>query len=589
MSYEQWLVLGTLVVAVVLFVIDRLRADIIALIVLVTIVLTGLLTPAEAFAGFASPAVVTVWAVFIISGALLRSGVADLLGDQILKVAGRDVLRLQLVVMLVVGGMSAFMNNIGAVAILMPAVVAISKKIELAPSKMLMPMAFAALLGGNMTLIGTPPNILATEILARSAGIEPFGFFDFFPLGFSSLVVGVLYMTYLGNRLLPERFSGSPIKGQTADQIVTEVRVRDRSPILGQTLPESELEQKYQLQVIQIRHMGQEIDPQSDYRLRAGDVLLLEGEPEKIVEAGKNEKLRIFRGWERAETDPKELTLAEITLAPHSRREGQTLKDMNFRNRYGLSVVSIQHDGDVHTTHLGDIPLQIGDDVMVEGPLDRIEVLHENPNFLILDTSPLELKKTEKIPVVLGILGVTLLAITMSLIDTATGMLVGAIAMVLSKVISMEDAYRSIDWQAVFLIAGLLPLGMAMENTGTAAYLAQRVVDVLGVYGPLAVLGGLFILTSLLTSFISNAATTVLMVPIAIAIAHSQGIDPRSLVMGVVLAASTSFMTPVGHQVNVIIMGPGNYRFIDFVRVGALLNLLILILALTILPLIWPF
>lgn len=590
MTGDQWLVLGVLTGVVILFVFDRLRPDIVALLTLVVLVLTGLLTPTQAFMGFASPAVVTVWAVFIISGALLKSGLADVMARRILRITGEDVFRLQVVVMMAVGGMSAFMNNIGAVAILMPPVMSVSKKIKVSPSKLLMPMAFAALLGGNMTLIGTPPNLLAAEILSRSGDIEPFGFFDFFPMGISSLVLGIIYMVFWGYRLLPDHgLAGGPGGLTPADSIVTEVRVKDRSPLLGQTIRESAIENTYGLHIIQIRHLGQEIDPRGEHRLRVGDVLLVEGVREHIIEAGEVENLRLFRGWERAGSDPKELNIAEITLAPHSRREGQSLKEMDFRNRYGLSVLSIRRDGELYNTQLGDMPLQIGDDVFVEGPLDRIRVLHENPNFMVLDTSPLEFKKPEKIPIVLLILAVTLFSITIGWVDAATGMLLGAVAMVLSRAISMEDAYRSIDWQAVFLIAGLLPLGMAMEGTGTAAYLAQTVVKGIGQFGPLAILGGLFVLTALLTSFISNAATTVLMVPIAIAIAQSQGIDPRSLVMGVVLAASTSFMTPVGHQVNVIIMGPGNYRFNDYLRVGAGLNLLILLLTLLVLPLIWPF
>lgn len=590
MSNDQWLVLVILSGVVTLFVLDRFRPDIVALLTLVVLILTGLLTPADAFLGFASPAVVTVWAVFIISGALLQSGLADLMARRILKITGHNVFRLQLVVMIVVGGLSAFMNNIGAVAILMPPVVSVCRKIGVSPSKLLMPMAFAALLGGNMTLIGTPPNLLAAEILSRSTTVDSFEFFDFFPMGFASLVVGIIYMVFWGYRLLPDHGPGqNPSRDEETNSIVTEVRVKERSPLLGQTIDESQFENTYGLHVIQIRHLGQEIDPHSEYRLRVGDVLLVEGIREQIVDAGEAENLRLFRGWERADSDPKALNIAEITLAPHSRREGQSLKEMDFRNRYGLSVLSIRRDGELYNTQLGDIPLQIGDDVFVEGPLNRIQVLHENPNFMILDTSPLEFKKPEKIPIVLLILAITLFSITIGWVDAATGMLLGAVAMVLSRTISMEDAYRSIDWQAVFLIAGLLPLGMAMETTGTAEFLARKVVEGIGQYGPLAILGGLFVLTSLLTSFISNAATTVLMVPIAIAIAQSQGIDPRALVMGVVLAASTSFMTPVGHQVNVIIMGPGNYRFNDYLRVGAGLNVLMLLLTLLILPLVWPF
>ncbi len=588
MESDQWLVLFILAAAVILFIIDRIRVDIVALLTLVSLVLTGLLTPAQAFSGFASPAVVTVWAVFIISGALYHSGVADLLAEFILRRAGSSPRRLMLIIMVVVGFLSAFMNNIGAVAILMPAVIAICRQVKISPSKMLMPMAFAALLGGNMTLIGTPPNILAADILDRYSAIETFQFFDYFPVGIVSLVAGIIYMVFFGWKILPDRepmASHFPVR-----EYVTEARVRDDSPWVDKSVVETEASDRFDINILQIRHKGQEIEPETNYRLCEGDVLLMEGHLNDIVEVSRRARLRLLQDWGHDDNEhPQNLALAEIALTPASRREGQTLKDMDFRNRYGLSVLAIRHKGREYTSYLGEVPLTLGDELLVQGPKDRILVLHENPNFLVLDTSPLDLKRTEKIPLVLGILVIVLSAITARWIDPATALLVGALAMVLTGVLTMEDAYRAIDWQAVFLIAGLLPLGAAMEATGTARFLAMEIILLLGGWGNLAVLGGLFILTSILTSFISNAATTVLMVPIAISAALSLEVDPRPLVMATVLAASTSFMTPVGHQVNVIILGPGDYRFGDYTRVGIGLTFMVFLVTIFFLPLVWPF
>ena len=594
MTIDQISVLGILVVAIGLFISDRVRVDLVALLVLLALVLTGLLTPEAAFAGFASPAVITVWAVFIISGAMFYSGVADLLAQQMLRLADNNPTRLLIVIMITAGVMSAFMNNIGAVAILLPAVVSIGRSLRIAPSKLLMPLAFAALLGGNMTLIGTPPNILATIILQDYGGVEPFQFFDFLPMGIVVLVAGIIYMVVAGRHLLPERQSGDelvdayPVRGY-----VTEMRVGEKSPLVGKTVKQSRFGERYDLSILRVRQESGEMgSPTAERPLQAGDVLLIEGPLQDILTIARTQGLQLVQEWQSQKWHPNLKTegmqLVEITLSPQSSLTGQTLRQMGFRAQFSLSVLAIRHNGKSLTEHLGDVPIEFGDALLVQGSPNKFSLLRKNSNFLILDTPPIELRRTEKAAVALLILLGVLLSATFGWLGVATTMVLGAVLMVLSGVLTMDEAYRAIDWQSVFLIAGMLPLGIAMEETGTARLLADQLVQFMGNLGPVAVLGGVFILTALLTEVISNAASAVLMVPIAIDAAFGLNAAPEPFVMATVLAASTSFLMPVGHQVNVIIYGPGGYRFSDYARVGVWLNLIILALVLTVLPLIWP-
>ena len=596
MTPENLLVLGILAGAVVLFVSERLRVDVVAMMVLVALVVTGLVTVEEAFSGFASPAVITVWSVFIVSGGLTRSGVADLIARQVLRLAGRSQLRLTVLIMLAVGGMSAFMNNIGAVAILLPAVMSVARETDIPPSKLLIPLAWASLLGGNMTMIGTPPNILASSILESYANIEPFRFFDFTPMGIVVLGAGILYMVLVGRHLLPKRSPG----GELADsypvqEYLTEVRVEDGGPLIGKTVREADLENRYGLNVIHIHlccQEGETVSALTDHRLQAGDELHLEATADAILNASQSLSLapvadRPIQPWE-PEPERAAFELAEVVLSPMSDLRGKTLRQINFRSRFGLAVLAIRHQGETLFARLGDVPLNFGDSLLVQGAVERINLLRREPDFLLLDMPPLEMRRTRKAPIAIAILLGVLVVVTTGLLHVSAAMFIGALLMVLSGTLSMDEAYRSIEWKSVFLIAGMLPLGLAMENTGTARLLADQIVGLVGGWGPLAVLMGIFVLTGLLTEVMSNAAATVLAVPIAIDAALGLGADPHAFVMAIVIAASTSFLMPIGHQVNVLVFGPGGYRFFDYTRVGVWLNLVLLILTALILPLIWP-
>jgi di/tricarboxylate transporter len=596
LTTDNFLVLGILAIAVVLFVSEKLRVDVVSMIVLVGLVVTRLVTVEEAFSGFASPAVVTVWAVFIVSGGLTRSGVADLIARQVVRLAGRSQLRLTVLIMVTVGIMSAFMNNIGAVAILLPAVMSVARETDVPPSKLLIPLAWASLLGGNMTMIGTPPNILASSILESYGDIESFRFFDFTPMGVVVLTAGILYMVILGRRLLPRRTAGGELTDSyPVQEYLTEVRVGEDSPLVGKTVQEADLETRHNLNVIHVHLCCQEsetVSATTEHRLEPGDELHLAATAEAILSANRTLGLvpvpdRPIQPWE-PEPERSAFELAEVVLAPSSNLRGKTLHQMDFRSRFGLAVLAIRHHGETLFSRLSDISLDFGDSLLLQGSVDKINLLRRERDFLMLDLPPLETRRTHKAAVSVVILLSVLVVVAVGWLQVSAAMFIGALLMVLSGTLTMDEAYRSIEWKSVFLIAGMLPLGLAMENTGTAQFLADQIVGLVGNWGPLAVMMGIYLMTGLLTEVMSNAAATVLAVPIAIDAARSLGADPHAFVMAIVIAASTSFLMPIGHQVNVLVFGPGGYRFADYSRVGVWLNLILSILTALVLPLIWP-
>jgi di/tricarboxylate transporter len=484
------------------------------------------------------------------------------------------------------------MNNVGATAVLLPVVVGISRRTKVPVSKLLIPLAFSSLLGGELTVIGTPANILGTGILA-ARGLPAFEFFDFLPIGAIFLSTGVIYMLLVGRRLLPVR--QAPDDELTTSQLrgyVSEVRVAEDSRVAGQTLVESRLGAEYELTVLAIeRHGRLRTNLHPDTRIQAGDLLMVEGAVEKLIQA--RDALRLVIDAERTteleqQLDTDKVHLVEATLAPASRMVDQTLKEIEFRNRYGFSVLAIWRHGDVITQRLRDVQLKFGDAVLLQGPRHRMPALQEGDDFLILEPVALELRRLSKAPIAAGIMGLVLAMVLVGSVHIAMAMVVGAVLMVLTGCLTMDEAYQNVDWRTVFLVAGMLPLGMAMETTGAARFLADVLLGAVGDLGPRAVLAGLYILVALLTQPMSNAAAVVLVTPIAIDTALGMGADPRPFVLTVVLGAATSFLTPVGHKANVLVFGPGGYRFFDYTRVGALLTPILLVVTVIFVPILFP-
>lgn len=592
MTPEIILTLSIIVVALLIFATEKLRVDVVALLVLITVGLTGLVEPKEVFSGFSNSAVITVWAVYIVSGGLFNTGVADYMGRFILYLSGTNEMRLIAVIMIVCGTMSAFMNNVGATAMLLPAVVSISWQTKIPVSKLLIPLSFSSLLGGGITLIGTPANILATNIVTER-GLPTFGFFDFAPVGIAVFAAGILYMIVVGRHLLPVR--QPPIDKKITNQLrsyLFEARVLADGKLAGLSLLESRLGADYDLTVVGIaRDKKIKKALHRNTIIQADDILLIEGSVDKLMSAKDALGLAVANekqnGLESVDPDQDD-DVIEATLAPRSSMVGRTLQSIQFRDRFGFTVLAVQREGEMITKRLRSIKLQFGDNMLLQGPRDRIPALQQGNDFLVLEAINIPKDVKHKMPLAIAILVSVIGLVIFAGLDISLAMVMGAVAMVLTGCLSIEEAHESIDWRTVFLVAGMLPLGLAMESTGTARFIADLMLGAIGTWGPYAALGGVYLLAALVTQPMSNAAAMVLVVPIAIDTAHTLGANHLAFVLAVVVGGVTSFLTPVGHKANVLVFGPGGYKFFDYGRVGGLLTVVIFIVTMFVLPIFFP-
>ncbi len=782
MTFEIALVLGILGISLILFISEIIRMDLVALLVLGTLAMTGLVTAEQAFDGFSNGAVITVWAMFILSEGLTRTGIADIIGRQVMRLGGRREFSMIVVIMITGAVLSAFMNNIGVAALMLPVVVQVARRTRIPASRLLMPLAYSTLLGGLMTLIGTPPNLLISESLARF-GFEPFELFDFTPLGGAVMAIGVLFVALFGRFLLPKQQAEhgkhvsqrslraqyklhertfmmrvptqSILVGKTLSQsrigsstgliilslarggrsetlpnrqsvlrggdgilvqgrvdqfrelrrwsdlviereapvlksmvsakiayaevtiaetspLVSElvrdasfrtrfnvavvglrrrdkyrltrlayvplrkgervlvqgeieaieqlekfsdfdhvevfsderlaeeyqtdermfvVRLPKSSELVGATLGKSRLAEVFDFRVVSIFRDGAlTVMPRGDEELHGGDLLLIEGQPGD---------LDVLRGLQELEIDTavpanigasesERLTLMDATLDPRSRLAGRTVGELNFRERYGIELAGIWREGETVGTELADERLQIGDALLLLGPRDRLQLLSSDSDFLILTPLADEPPDTRRAPLAAFIMMAVVVSVMMGKAPISVAAVIGGSIMVLTGCLSMENAYRAIDWRAIFLIAGMLPLGTAMQQTGAATYLAEQVMIFLGDAGPWPVIMGLYVLTAMATMIIPTAALVVLMSPIVLSAMGDMGLQPETAMMAVAMAASASFTSPISHPANILVMGPGGYRFIDYLKVGVPLTIVVFITVMVLLPILWP-
>lgn len=592
MTPEIALTLAIILMAIVLFATEKLRVDLTALLVLLIISLTGLVSGEEVFLGFANPAVITIWAVYIVSGGLFKTGVSDLLGSLILRISGASEPKLIAMIMLICGAMSAFMNNVGAVAVLMPAVIGISRQTKIPVSKMLIPLAFSSLLGGKMTLIGTPANILAQGILV-SRGLKGFSFFEITPLGIIVLATGILYMVFIGRHLLPVRQApGDQQISSTLRDYISEVEIMPQSPLIGKRLYESDLGARHDLTVLSvIRDCEPILGLHRDLIMKENDYLVIKGGAKNLLAAQGELNLRSVAGhdFDLSSLESDQLHIFEATLAPNSSMVGRSLSEARFRDRFGFTALAIWRFGEPITNRLRDEKLRFGDTLLLQGSPSRVAALKDGNEFLVLEPMEISKKRSKKAPLAAGIMLLVILLAILTNLGIATVMVIGAVTMVLTGCLSMDEAYESIDWRTVFLVAGMLSLGVAMENTGTAQYLANILLGTFGKLGPYGALAGIYLLAALITQPMSNAAAIVLIVPIAIDTALSMQVNHLTFTMAVVIGAATSFLTPVGHKANVLVFSPGGYRFFDYTRVGIWLMIALFIVSMIFIPILWPF
>jgi di/tricarboxylate transporter len=603
LTYEIALALTILGIAVLLFVTEKLRSDLVAMFVLLALALSGLLTPGQALSGFSHTAVITVIAVFIISEGLFQTGVAHTMGSYVTQIAGHSEIRLTVTIMLAVAGISAVMNNVGATAVLLPVVVGLARQNKIPPSKLLIPLSFGALQGGLLTIVGRPANIIVSEALEQVTG-EPFGFFAFTGIGLILLVVGILYMLFVGRRLLPERAVEDKLEAMMAAQRkaleqyhlgerLFEVRVLPESPLVELSIEESRLGRILDLSVVGIIRNGDNIlSPGPEETIAADDLLLIQGTPEEVM------RLRWTRGVEVEheithlhldDLVSPDLAVAEAVLTPQSPLIGRTLRDVDFRRQYGLSVLAIWREGRPYRTALGNIPMRFGDTLLVQGTQANIHMLARHPDLLVLgDEHETGATRTNRAPVAALILLLMIGLIGLNLVTVAIGSLLAAMLMVLTDCVTIEDAYVAVDWKSVFLMAGMLPLGIALAETGAAAYLAEQVFRFAGGLGPQGLLAGIFLFNLIASQVMSSVAAAALIAPIAVSTAQAAGANPAPFLVAVAVSGSLAFMTPISHQANVLVMGPGGYRFTDYSKVGIPMALLLGLLSVILLPLFWP-
>jgi di/tricarboxylate transporter len=776
MTLEVGFLFLLLAAMVFLFMTEKIPVDLTALGALVVLIFTGYLTPEQAFFGFASPAVITMLAVFILSGALLHTGLAEMIGRSIHRWTGEREVPVIVAVMSVAAVLSAFMNNIAATAVLMPAVASIARRTGISPSRLFIPLAFGAIMGGTTTSVGTPPNIIAVTML-RERGLAPFNLFDFTPLGSAVLVIGIAFMVVLGRRLLPFRRSGSALPEakdlgevyQIQERLFS-LRIPSSSPLDGLTLAQTRLGNTLGVQVLSIARLGKTVAPHSSTELRGGDTLLVEGHLDQLQEllriqnvevtrtrAGElprltrgvtgvrailqpgcpliGQTLRQFRFRERfdamvvgiqhdgllklsqlgrhtlRERDellvlaveehlerlthyphlevvqvglsavrqlqedlfligvPKDSPLVGLTVSdsrfgeligvtvagiirreethlaipaeevidagdqllvagepsrilellrlgevrlesehgpgafeteqaglleaaipPRSALAEKTLRELRFRERYGLHVLAVWRQGHSLYSDLGDITLRFGDALLLHGPWPRIEALAQDPDFVILTQTAPVLRRQGKAPFVLGALGVMIALVVLNVQPIHVAALTAAVLAALFGAVTMQEAYRSVEWRALILVAAVLPVGGALERTGAAVLLAHGVVDVVGPFGPYAIIAALVLLSSLLSqALLDGAPAVVLLLPVAIHVAEQLGISPYPAVMAVSIAASAAFMTPFSHKANLLVMGAGGYRVFDYLRVGAPLTLIVLVTLTVLVPVFFAF
>lgn len=616
MTSDILIVLGILAATVALFVSDRLRLDLVALLALLALLLTGILTPGEAAAGFGDTTVMLIAALFVVGDGLFQTGVAAAMGRWLGRVAGTSELRVLVVTMLVVAPLSAFISSTGTVAIMMPVAVSLARRAGFSPSRLLIPMAYAALIGGMLTLIGTPPNLVVSDALV-GAGRPAFGFFSFSPIGLIVLLAGVGFMALAGRWLLPTRSApgqgrgGAPISlaelsaAYLLPDSIARLRVRAGSPLIGRSLAESGLRAGYGATVLAVQAWppnrpapGPARPAAAETKLAVGDLLEIQAPAARVAElaaAQGLEQLPVTPGGQLVSSD---LHIIEVALTPRSRFIGQTIADANVRREFGVTVLGFQRLGQPLEGDLASEPLRFGDTFLVAGSAEALEpVLQEQRHFgdFVVASVPRELEEraaeqlSPRWPAAVAIMLAMLAAMALGWLPTVTAALLAAVAMVLSGCAPLSGVYRRMSWESLVLIAAMLPMATALQKTGGAALIAGALADTLGGAGPLALLAGVFVLTSLFSQFISNTATAVLLAPIALEAAARIGVSPEPLLMATAIAASTAFATPIATPVNTLVLSPGGYRFADYARAGLPLQLIVLLICLVAVPALFPF
>ncbi|MCH7494927.1 MAG: SLC13 family permease [Candidatus Marinimicrobia bacterium] len=578
--------------ALILFVSDRISADLVAMLMLAALLLFKFITPEEAVSGFSNSATITIGAMFILSAGLIHTGVVDYLGVIASKRVSKTNIGLMLFIIVIAGGASAFINNTAVVAVFLPVIIKISRERGISPSKFLIPLSYAAILGGSMTLIGSSTNILVSSI-AKDNGLAEFKMFEFTNVGIVLFAVGGLYLIAFAFRLLPDRAgTGDLTKNYRMRRYLTEVTVTENSGMIGKSLTEKKIAETYDINVLEIIRGDEKIWRQlGSTPILSEDILLVRGSAQNIIKFSEREKLQTLGEAELGDEDlqGEDVILADAIIAPNSRLIGYTVKEINFRRRYGAFVLAVQSHGRTIRDKIGRIPLHFGDSLLIQGSSNALRNLQNNRDFLVMEELKLEKFRTDRAIVALGIIALVVLSAALEIFPIMVAAILGAVAMVITGCINIKEAYANIDWMVIFLLAGMIPMGIALEKSGLAALAAGGLLDLLGESSPVFILSALYIGTVLLSSILSNNATAIVIAPIAISMAAALGVNPKPFLMAIMFGASTSLITPIGYQTNTLVYGPGRYKFFDYFKVGLPLNLIAWVLITLLVPYFWHF
>lgn len=610
MNGELIWVLSLLAIAVVLFATGKVRMDAIALMVIVAFVLSGTLTLNEAFSGFSDPNVILIAALFIIGDGLVRTGVATKMGAWLVSVAGNSETKMLIYLMLTVAGLGAFMSSTGVVAIFIPVVLSVSARMNTSPSRLMMPLSFAGLISGMMTLVATPPNLVVNSELLRE-GLHGFSFFSVTPIGLVVLILGIVYM--LAVRFMLKTDNGDSArdgrKRSTFRDLIREyhltgrarrLAIRPGSPMIGQRLDDLKLRERYCANVIGVerwrrfRRVIVNVNGVSEFRAR--DVLLIDMSASDVdLRQFCGEQMlepMVLRGEYFADQAP-DVGMAEVALIPDSEMIGKTVREIAFRTRFGLNIVGMKRDGKAMDGSVVDEPLQLGDILLVVGNWRQIALLAKRGRDFVVLNMPVEVDDASpahsQAPHAIFCL---VLMVALMLTDEIPNPIAAIIACLLMgkfRCINAESAYKAIHWPSIILIVGMMPFALALQKTGGVDLVVKGLMDVAGGEGPYLMLGCLFMMCAAIGLFISNTATAVLMAPIALAAAKSMGVSPYPFAMVVAMAASAAFMTPVSSPVNTLVLGPGKYSFSDFVKIGVPFTILVMVVCVLLIPVLFPF
>jgi di/tricarboxylate transporter len=598
MTWEIALIFILLAITLVSFVREKIAPDLTALALFVTIIATGLLSPVKAFSVFSNPAPFTVAAMFVLSAALVRCGAMDILSGLVEKSTGWSYPVVVFLMVMIAAGISAFINNTPVVVVFLPVVLGLARKMELAPSKLLIPLSYAAVLGGTCTLIGTSTNLVVNGILV-SKGLASFHMFELAWLGVPTTIIGAVYLALCGKRILPTReMLTSILSDEERREYITEAFVQPDSPAIDKTLKEAGLSRAKGIRLVEIVRDGVAlyIEPEK-IRLRAGDRIILACRPQGIAATrgviGIDLISELNLGLEQIAAH--EGSLVEAVVNPHSSIVGHTVREANFRQRFRMIVLAVHRKGRNVRERLETLPLEAGDIVLMMGTDQAIDALRQSDDLVLFDRARVPATaQNKKMPIVLAVIAGVIITASLNWVPIEIGALAGSVIVCITGCLKTNEAYASIEWNILFLIYGMLAAGLALEQTGAALWLATHVVDgvqafVPGEHKAFYVLAALYLVTTFLTEILSNNAVAALMTPIAIGIATQLGVSIQPFVVAVMFAASAAFATPIGYQTNTYVYGVGGYRFTDFLKIGIPLNILCFVTAMVIIPRIWPF